>query len=154
MPNRDRREPSFRPEPTEGAAGRPLGAGPRIAATSDERPGTSGRFVVPGLCVAVLAVLVGYPLLNESSGSMCGALERRVLTLQSASQPRRSGDAFGTALAGAFANAVSNGFVASAVLKQRYPDVPPVLACTVGYWNLMLDPAAAQAFAVQPTVPQ
>jgi hypothetical protein len=83
-----------------------------------------------------------YPQLNEEVKAPCHALERRVLSALPMSQAGlgRSDQAAARAFLGAIAGNFSDGSVASALIKQRYPNVPPAIGCALTYWRVVFDP--------------
>jgi hypothetical protein len=81
----------------------------------------------------LVAVELGYPLLNESTGNVCSALERRLITLTT---PRHAATAVTLA---ALQRTFSNGAVLRTVMKKRNPNLPPVLTCGLAYWRLLLN---------------
>lgn len=89
------------------------------------------------LLVAVIAgVGFGYPLAAEGTSSPCDALERvtvRVVAVHDKDAPS-GGVVLGTLLQG-----ISHGQFAAIAAKQRYPSLPPALACTVLYWHAVVD---------------
>lgn len=93
-----------------------------------------------GAIIVVVAITVGYPLLNEGPSLMCDALEKRVIALES----RKSGNQAETAFLVTLQRALSNGSLAMSIVKQQHPDLPPVVGCTLTYWQTILDPAGAE----------
>ena len=83
------------------------------------------------LLIAVLAgVAFGYPLAGEGTTSSCDALERvtlRVVAVHDKDVPT-GGVMLGTMLQG-----LSHGQFAAVAAKDRYPSLPPAVACTVLY---------------------
>jgi hypothetical protein len=98
-----------------------------------------------GAAVLLLGVGYGYPLLNEDVGTTCKALERRVIASLPPTPGARPGDdAMARAFLGALLGGLSDGTLAAAAIKQRYPNLPPTIGCAVAYWNLVFDPSALQ----------
>lgn len=98
------------------------------------------------LFAAVVAGGVGYayPLWNEHAGNTCQALERRLLTMAAPNEGEgpimHAGHAFELAVMRQWLEPVSNGAMAAAEMKQRYPGLPPEIGCAAQYWSSMLDP--------------
>ena len=87
------------------------------------------------LIVVVAGVAFGYPLVGEGTTSSCDAVEKitvRVVAVHDKDQP--SGLVLGTLLQG-----LSRGQFAAVAAKERYPSLPPAVACTVLYWRAVLD---------------
>jgi hypothetical protein len=82
-------------------------------------------------------ILIGpfvFPLVMEGTGNECSALERSALRAVDASKPNAS-----SGLGAVFVNALqrmSNGAFAQALATKKYPNLPPVLACTVAYYEI------------------
>jgi hypothetical protein len=89
----------------------------------------------------VLAVGVGYPLINEGTTSACSALERRLIT----SLPTTSPDLSTVVVLGSLQKSLSNGSFTTTMVKQRSPNVPPFVSCGLAYWQITVDPGKAQA---------
>jgi hypothetical protein len=97
---------------------------------------------------AAIAAGVGYayPLVNEHAATPCQALERRLITMAApASLLRHPGPTFEWAVARAYVEPLSDGRLAAAAIKRRYPTLPPQVGCAVDYWGTLLDPRAQQA---------
>ncbi len=83
------------------------------------------------------------PQFAEDAQGPCPALERRVAELVKVETTRLPGSASGiagllSALQGA-ANA-SGGAIAQAYVRDRFPLLPPDLACVAAWWKLKIDP--------------
>ena len=98
------------------------------------------------MLAASVAVAFAYPLLNEQTSSECHALEERGVALVTAGSQLQS-NPLTVALAGAFANEFLNGSVATALVKDRFPAIPPLAACTAVYWQTFFDPSIARALS-------
>ena len=92
-----------------------------------------------GLAILILAAVIGYPLLNENTTNACRAVEHRFMGLTT-EQQARSDNPISAALATVLADAVSEGEIAAAFIKHRHPDKPPMIGCTVVYWQAIFDP--------------
>jgi hypothetical protein len=88
------------------------------------------------LVVLALVVFVAYPLVNEGTKSSCKALERRAVTLVSMEGGPES--LIITALARQLLRQ-GKGRIAAEFSRQRNPDVPVSLSCTINYWHSLLD---------------
>lgn len=88
------------------------------------------------LPVLFLAVAFAYPLVNEGDTSSCAALEKRALTLI-----MRDGGAESILVATIARNFLKagKGRIAREFSRQRNPDVPVSLACTMNYWHSVFD---------------
>ncbi len=91
------------------------------------------------LAILVLAAVIGYPLLNEETTSPCRALEHRFIGLATAQHTGADSPA-SAVFATAFADALSGGEIAAALIRHRHPDLPPAIGCTVIYWQAIVDP--------------
>ena len=103
-----------------------------------------------GIVVTLSALLLFfYPEINEDVRGPCQALERRVVSGFPMAQGgvSRSDQAAARAFLGAFAGSLSDGSIASALIKQRYPNVPPAIGCSVTYWRVVFDPDAVPKLA-------
>jgi hypothetical protein len=95
-------------------------------------------FLISG---AAVGVFLAYPSINEGANSACHALEKKVITTLAAHSPKHGNDARGDILGGSVVSAFSQGELASIYIKQRYPNVPPMVGCATMYWRLMFNPA-------------
>jgi len=86
-----------------------------------------------------LVIAVGYPLVNEDTGSACSALERRIASVIAARSPKAT-DAVALA---ALQSLISNGAIAREFVKRHYPNVPSLIACDAEYWSLVINPGQA-----------
>ncbi len=95
------------------------------------------------LLVAFLMLLVLYPKINEDSSGVCHALEKRVVAgLPAALGAGRGDAATGRAVLGALVTGLSEGAIAASFVKRDYPNLPPVIGCTLVYWRIVFDPSA------------
>ena len=81
---------------------------------------------------AAVAVFLAYPLVNEGTKSACKALERRALTLVAMDGGPES------LIIGALARQIlrqGKGRIAAEFSRQRNPDIPAGLSCTINYWH-------------------
>lgn len=88
------------------------------------------------LIVLVAGAFFGYPLVGEGTTSSCDALERVTVRIVSA---RDKDDRAGSLLLGNLIQGISRGAFAAAAAKDRYPALPPAVACTVLYWQAVVD---------------
>ncbi len=100
------------------------------------------------LFTAVLAAGVGYayPLWNEGAHTTCQALEQRLITMAGpASLLAHPAHAIEQAVLHSYIEPLSDGRIAAAEVKQRYPALPADIGCTVAYWTTLLDPRVQHA---------
>lgn len=90
------------------------------------------------LVAVILAGVYFYPQFNESTGSPCGATEKRFV--RDAFRGSEGGDIFAALLA----SGASNGALAASMIKSAYPNLPASLGCLRIYYELMLNPAMAR----------
>jgi hypothetical protein len=92
------------------------------------------------ILITVIAIGAGaffaYPLFNEGTKSSCKALERRALTLSA-----RDGGPESVIIASLARQLLraGKGKIAAEFSRQRNPDIPVALSCTVNYWHSMMD---------------
>ncbi|PZF75466.1 hypothetical protein DK847_18285 [Aestuariivirga litoralis] len=88
------------------------------------------------LVAAVLAVFLAYPLVNENTRTSCKALERRAVTLMA-----RDGGPEGLIIAALARQLLRSGKgkIAAEFSRQRNPDIPVPLSCTLNYWHSLID---------------
>lgn len=88
------------------------------------------------LLIAVIAgVFFAYPLVGEGTSSSCDAVEKvtvRVVAVHDKDHP-------GSLVLGSLLQGISRGQFAAVAAKDRYPSLPPAVACTVLYWRAVLD---------------
>jgi len=106
--------------------------------------------------LAVVGVILGWPLLSENAGSTCGALEdlaARQFEANLRADPTASPSAlmWGNLVANGI-TALSRGKIAAARVKQAYPDFPPFLGCTILYYRHVTDPSLAYGVTPAPPV--
>jgi len=75
-----------------------------------------------------LLLAFGFPLVVESRSNECSALESKLVTLSATGAGQLVVD---TTLQG-----LSNGAIANAALKKKYPLIPTPISCTYAYWNV------------------
>ena len=93
-----------------------------------------------GMVLILLVMAIGYPLLNEETGSTCSALERRTLALLRGGGPAPSAsDAFAGVLLGGV-QSMTNGALARDEVRRRQPNLPAFAGCLWYYWDSLLDP--------------
>lgn len=103
---------------------------------------TSGRgFFSPLLIIAlILATPFILPLIFEGSSNDCSAVEQVMIRKMSATRPSSSnGDVLTVMLINSLQR-MSDGNFAKVAMAKRYPDLPPFVACAVGYWNIVTNP--------------
>lgn len=107
---------------------------PRMAADEE---GAASRYKGYFSLLFVVFLFLGpfiYPLVMEGTGNECSALERGALRVVDANKPDAS-----NGFASIFVNALqhmSNGAFAQALATKKYPNMPPVLACTAAYYEM------------------
>ena len=95
------------------------------------------KLLIPVILAAItVAVFFAYPLVNEGTQSSCKALERRALTLMV-----RDGGPEGLIIAALGRQLLRAGKVriAAEFSRQRNPDIPVAVGCTVNYWHSLFD---------------
>ena len=91
------------------------------------------------LVVVALAVAYGAPLIEESTGSPCDALEKRYVAVNTPGQSTRDPDF--DALRRAFLGSLqgfSSGSFATEYVRRQHPNLPVGIGCTVEYWRSFL----------------
>ena len=76
---------------------------------------------------------VAYPPINEGVGGPCHALEAKAFTLLS----KEADDSLG--LFGILGANITTGGMATALMKEEYPNYPPFISCTLMYWLILFD---------------
>lgn len=102
------------------------------------------------LFAAVLTAGVGYayPLWNEGTHTTCQALEKRFVAMAGpAGTLIHPGRALEEAVLRSYVQPLSDGRLAAAEVKQRYPALPPDVGCAVAYWTTLLDPRVQHAIS-------
>ena len=103
------------------------------------------------IAIACMAAF-GYPILNEEADSTCHALVKKALALmindKSNRNPRDAALADNpfVALLALSLGKISGGNIANALIKEKYPNVPPFAGCAIGYWDLLLHPEGIQQY--------
>ena len=90
---------------------------------------------------ALLIVAAGvffYPQINESSSSVCAAVEKRFA--RDAFTDATGADVFMAMLI----SGASDGALARSLVKAQSPNLPASLSCMTFYYRLMLDPSIAK----------
>ena len=87
----------------------------------------------------VLASAYFYPQFNESTGSPCGAVEKRFV--RDAFGGSDGGDMFAALLS----SGATDGALAASMIKSAYPNLPAALGCLRAYYELMADPSMAKS---------
>lgn len=95
--------------------------------------GSSKRRLV--IVAALIAMLGGYPLLNESAGSSCAALEKRWYTVAISSDNKSLVE---SAVIRSLIEA-GEGLFAKEYARKERPEIPPVVTCYYYYWRSFLD---------------
>ena len=96
--------------------------------------------IVGLLIIALIIFGAGYPLLNEDTNSACGALERRIIFLLKSPK-----DNMIQTMVGKLLGNLSRGAFASTAVKDKHPNLPAFVGCSVEYWNLLINPERIQS---------
>ena len=89
-------------------------------------------FLFKTLAVGAI-VAVAYPPINEGVGGPCHALEAKAFNILS----KESDDSLG--LFGILGANITTGGMATALMKEEYPNYPPFISCTLMYWLILFD---------------
>ena len=89
-------------------------------------------FLFKTLAVGAI-IAVAYPPINEGVGGPCHALEAKAFTLLS----KEADDSLG--LFGILGANITTGGMATALMKEEYPNYPPFISCTLMYWLILFD---------------
>ncbi len=87
------------------------------------------------LIAAIVGVGFAYPLVGEGTTSSCDAVEKvtvRVVAVHDKDHPS-------SLVLGSLLQGISRGQFAAVAAKDRYPSLPPAVACTVLYWHAVLN---------------
>lgn len=90
------------------------------------------------LVIVGTGVFFGYPLVNEDASGECDALERAAVLVALSTddhKPKPQDE-----LLGQFLQGFSKGQFANVAVRNKYPNVPVSVACTMLYWRAILDP--------------
>ena len=88
------------------------------------------------IIVFIFAGLLFYPQIQEGTESSCAALERKVLTVIHKNKE-------GAAFLGLLLKGLSNGAFAQEAIKSEYPNLPPIMGCSISYYDVLLNPERA-----------
>ena len=88
------------------------------------------------LVLIILGVLF-YPQFNEDTGSSCAALEGKVVRLVTE-------DKKDSLIAALILRGLSSGAFARKMIKSKYPNLPPMIGCSIFYYEILLNPKIAQ----------
>jgi len=83
------------------------------------------------LLLVLAAGVFVYPMLREGAGGQCDALEKLGVRV-----------ATDRGVPAQLLQSLSNGRMADVMVRSRYPDLPPGIACTLLYWKAAFDPDA------------
>ena len=86
--------------------------------------------------VFMFAGLLFYPQIQEGTDSSCAALERKVLSVVNKNNE-------GAAFVGLLLKGLSNGAFAREAIKSEYPNLPPIMGCSISYYDVLLNPERA-----------
>lgn len=106
---------------------------------------------IASFVTAAAVIVFSYPLLNEGTANcspleqcFCSAVEKKVVrSVASTDHPG------GTLFLGLMQQ-MSNGVYATNVVRQKHPNLPPFVGCTLVYWDMTLNPEGLQQ-AIQPS---
>lgn len=90
------------------------------------------------LVVLVVIVFFGYPPFNEGASGPCDALERVAIRATLPSDARKPGSP--DLMLGQLLQGVSKGQFAAVAVRNQYPNLPVIPACTMLYWKALLNP--------------
>jgi len=105
--------------------------------------------------VVLLALLAAgicfYPLYAEGTGSACAAFERRARMLATAELERTARETGNPPrlqqVLSLLQGSAPTGLLADTYIRNRFPELPPALACTAGYGKTMQNPDLTQLVA-------
>jgi hypothetical protein len=86
-----------------------------------------------------VGALTIYPTYNENVSNNCSALETRVISVIAHQNKSTQNDMTFNIFGGRLLAELSNGSMASAYIKELYPEIPPSIACTLEYWRVLVD---------------
>ena len=91
------------------------------------------------LFILVLIILgfLFYPQFNEDTGSSCAALEGKVVRLVTE-------DTESSLIAALILKGFSSGGFAREMIKSKYPNLPPIIGCSIFYYEILFNPKIAQ----------
>lgn len=84
------------------------------------------RLIVTLLLIAV--AFIWAPQVVESAANSCAALEQKMVAAET------SGSSLGSALV----QSLSGGTLGEEVMRDRYPNLPPLVSCSLEYWKMTL----------------
>ena len=87
------------------------------------------------IIVLIIVGFIFYPQFSEGADSSCASLERQVLRVVI---KNKEGSVFARLLKG-----LSNGAFAQEIIKSKYPNLPPIIGCSIFYYRVMLNPEIA-----------
>lgn len=84
------------------------------------------------LVIVLLAVaFLWAPQVLESASNGCDALEQKMVAREA------KGSQLGSDLGAALLKNISGGSVAEAAMKDKHPNLPPFVSCSLEYWKVM-----------------
>ena len=90
------------------------------------------------LAIVGIVVFFGFPLFNEDAGGECDALERMSVRLALSDDDGKAKAP--DKMLGQLVQGFSKGQFTSIAVRNEYPNVPVVAACTALYWRAIVDP--------------
>ncbi|TDQ80837.1 hypothetical protein A8950_2705 [Dongia mobilis] len=83
------------------------------------------------LVIVLLAVaFLWAPQVLESASGACDALEQKMVAREA------KGSQLGSDLGAALMQNLSGGAVAEAAMKDKHPNLPPLVSCALEYWKV------------------
>ena len=91
------------------------------------------------LVLLAAAAIFGPGLLENTGGNSCSALEKKLIALASGASGKQQ-DAAARAFLMSMLQGASNGRLAEALMQQKFPNIPVMLSCPLGYWRVLVEP--------------
>jgi hypothetical protein len=85
------------------------------------------------IIILILISFLFYPQFNEGTDSSCASLERQVLRVVTENKED-------SIFLGLLFKGFSNGAFAQEMVKSKYPKLPPMIGCSIFYYDVMLNP--------------
>ena len=85
------------------------------------------------IIILILIIFLYYPQFNEGAESSCASLERQVLRVVTENKED-------SIFLGLLFKGFSNGAFTQEVVKSKYPKLPPMIGCSILYYDVILNP--------------